>query len=183
MSKSLVKILDFSVLPAAVLVVTKLLGILLVTNIFNIAWSIRDYTGSIFAVTTVLNHDDVITVTAYSDLFMFVIIAIFFSGAVFRTIFLHSSHASEKVILSLAKRNLLNLLKDSYTVYTQASAWWIFMLLTNVIVWVNYLTGKSFLWIGISVTFTTILLTLILVVDVFREIEHIRKHPSKYQWS
>lgn len=169
-------------MPAAVIILAKLLGIFLVTQLFSISWAIRDYTGSIFAVTTVLNSDDVITVTAYSDLFMYLVIAIFFSLAVFRSIFLHNNHASQQVILSLAKRNLLNLVKDSYTVYSQASAWWIFMLLSNVLIWTNYLMDKSYLWIGIASTVTTFLLTLILILDVFREIEYIRKHPSKYDW-
>jgi len=183
MSKSLVKILDYSVFPAAVTILSKFIGILLVTQFFGIAWSFRDYTGSIFAVTTVLNVDDIAIVTGYSDLFMYIIAALFFSIAVFRAIFFHNTHTSEMVILSLSKLNLLNLIKDSYTVYGMTAGWWIFMVLSNFLIWVNIAMGKSFEWIGIVATLSSLVLSLVLFLDVYREISLIRKHPSKYEWN
>lgn len=182
MSKSLVKILDYSIFPASVLVLSKFFGILLVTHFFGIVWSLRDYSGSIFAVSTVLRSEDVTTVTAYSDLFMYIIAALFFSVAVFRAIFLHNTHTSEMVIMSLTKLNLLNLVKDSYTVYGMTAGWWIFMILGNLLIWVNIFLAKSYLWIGLLTTLSTVILSLVLLFDVHREISQIRKHPSKYQW-
>ncbi len=183
MSKSLVKILDYSIFPAAVTILSKFLGILLVTRFFGIAWSFRDYTGSIFAVTTVLKPEDVITVTAYSDLFMYIVAALFFSVAVFRAIFFHNTHTSEMVILSLSKFNLLNLIKDSYTVYGMTAGWWIFMILSNLLIWVNIFMGKGFDWIGIITTLSSFILSIVLFLDVYREISLIRKHPSRYEWN
>ncbi len=182
MSKTLVNLLDYSLLPAAVLILSKFLGILITIRIFNIAWSLRDYSTSVFAVSTVLRAEDVITVTAYSDLFMYIVVAFFFSIAVFRTIYLHNTHPSEMVILSLAKFNLLNLIKDSYTVYGMAGGWWIFMVLSNFLIWINIIAEKSYSWIGIVTTAATLFLSLVLFIDVYREISLVRKHPSKYQW-
>lgn len=181
MSKSLVKILDYSIFPASVLILAKFLGILLVSNYFSIAWSLRDYTGSIFAISTVLKSEDVIIVTAYSDLFMYIIAALFFSIAVFRTIYLHNTHVSEMTILSLSKLNLMNLIKDSYTVYGMTAGWWIFMVLSNVLIWVNVATDKSYSWIGVITTLASFVLSFVLFLDVYREISLIRKHPSKYE--
>lgn len=182
MSKSLVRILDYSIFPASVLILAKFLGVILVARYFNIAWSLRDYTGSVFAVSTVLKAEDVILVTSYSDLFMYVVAALFFSIAVFRTIFLHNTHANEMVILSLSKLNLLNLIKDSYTVYGMTAGWWIFMVLSNALIWINISLDKTYSWIGVLTTLSSFLLSFVLFLDVYREISLIRKHPSKYKW-
>jgi len=183
MSKSLVKILDYSIFPAAVTILSKFIGILLATQLFGIAWSIRDYGSSTFAVTTVLKTEDVITVTAYSDLLMYIVTALFFSIAVIRAIFFHNTHTSEMVILSLSKLNLLNLIKDSYTVYGMTAGWWIFMVLSNLLIWLNIFAGKSIEWIGIVTTLSSLVLSLVLFLDVYREISQIRRHPSKYEWN
>lgn len=183
MSNSLVKLLDNSIIPAAVMVLSKLLGIILVSNFFGIAWSLREYANSMFATSTVLNPDDVIIVTSYSDLFMYIVLATFFSLAVFRSIFFHNTHVTEMVVLSLSKFNMLNLIKDSATVYSKAGGWWIFMVFTNLLIWLNYFSDRTYLWVAIVTTLATVVLSTILLIDIYREISLIKKHPSKYNWN
>lgn len=182
MSNILVKLLDYSLLPAAVIVVAKFAGVLLTVNFFAIDWTLREYTSSAFAVSSVLNLEDLKIVTAYSDLFMYIIIALFFSATVFRSIYFHNTHASQMVILSLAKFNMLNLLKDSYTIYSMAAGWWLFMVVSNLLIWTSIIAERSFLWVGVLTTLSTIVLTVILVVDVYKEISVVRKHPAKFKW-
>ena len=183
MSKSLLKLLDKSLFPASVMVLSKFLGILFVIQLFGIPLSIRDYSTNIFASTTVLRPEDIQTVTSYSDLIMYTVMAIFFSVTIFRAFFLHNTHVNPKTVLSLANRNLLNLIKDSYEIYHVSAAWWLFTALANVVIVFDVVANRTYAWIGIAATLFTALLSAIILQDVYKEVTNIKKHPGSYKWN
>lgn len=182
MSKILIKILDYSILPASIMLLSKLLGLFLVSFIAQIPFSIKEYVGSTVPVTTVLSAADQQIITGYSDAFMFLVIALFFSVYVYRSIYLNASTVKEAVILSLAKRNLLNLIKDSFSLYSAATSWLMFLVLGNILIWLNIADSKGYLLIGIISTIFTIATSLVLIIDVQKEVDNIKKHPAKYEW-
>lgn len=182
MSKSLVKLVDNSLLPAAIMIIGKFAGIILVIKLFNLPWSIKEYTNNIFSFSTVINAEDVTTVTSYSDLVMYFLIALFFTITIIRAVYLHSSHIKPTLVTRLANKNLLNVIQNSYEIYHSAVIWLLFTWISNVLILVNVAAGKTFGWIGLAATLTSIMLTVILLQDVYREVENIKHNPGQYEW-
>ncbi len=180
MSKSLIKLLDNAILPAALLVVSKFLGILLVAQIFSIDLYIEQNTNNILSFQTILSSQDIITVTSYSDLLMFGLIALGFTLNLIIAIFLHNSHINPITLMKLSDRNLLNLVKSSYEIYHSASIWLLFLWISTIIILGNVLNHVVYPWIGNLVILVTLVLTTIFLQDVYKEIENIKKHPKDY---
>lgn len=184
MSKSFIKIVDASILPASLMILSKALGIYLLTKLLNIPIGLSQYSDNLFSIGgQSLSLDDVRFITSYSDLIMFTVLAIVFSINIFRAIYLHNSHIKPTLVTKLADNNLLNLIKDSYEIYHSATAWLGFTALTNAVILVNVVNGFTYAWIGLLTVTITALLTVLLLQDVHKEIENIKKHPGQYNWS
>lgn len=182
MSKSLISLVDNSLLPAATMIVGKFLGVVFLVEIFNITWSVKEYSSSIFAYTSTLHKEDLLFVTSYSDLVMYIFLAITFTWIVIRAVYFHNTHVKPELASKLVNKNMLDLVRNSYDIYHQAASWLFFTAITNAVILVNVFTGKTYIWIGIITTLYTILLTVLLLQDVYREIENIKKHPGQYTW-
>jgi len=182
MSKSLIKLLDNSIIPASVMIASKFVGILLSIKILNIPWSIKDYTNSILTVTTFLRKEDISTVTSYSDLAMYFALASLLTFNIVKAVYLHNTHLRPNLILQLARRNLLSLITGSYEIYHSCTVWITFTWIANILILINVLTERTYIWIGLICTISTLVLTWVLAQDVYREIDNIRKHPGEYSW-
>jgi hypothetical protein len=182
MSSSFVKILDNSLFPAAVMILGKLLGVVLATATLNIPFSIKEYADSIFSVRAVVRAEDLLSVTSYSDLIMFLTVALFLTFSVFRAVFLHSSHVKPTLVSRLANNNLLKLIRNSYEIYHYAVVWIIFTWVSNILIFINIYRGLTYSWIGITTLLFSILMTVVLLQDVYKEIENIKHKPGGYQW-
>lgn len=180
MSKSLLKLLDNSIFPACIMILGKLLGVIATLWLLNIPFTVRDYFSNIYSLRFIVQEENIKVITSYSDLTMYLILAIFFSLTIVKAIFLHSSHIKPSLMTKLANSNLLKLVQSSYEIYHSASIWLIFMWVSNVIVVGNVLAGNTYAWIGVLCTVVSILLTSILLQDVYREIENIKHKPSGY---
>lgn len=183
MSQTLIKFLDNIIFPAAMLVFSKLAGIIITSKILDISISVKDYTNTIFGVGTFVPKEGLVLMTSYSDLIMYILVAAFFSVSLVRAIFFHSTHVKPTLILKLADRNLLNLIKDSYEIYNTAAAWLLFLWISNVLVLVNVLNNTTYVWIGVVATVSSIVLSIAMFQDVNREIENIKQHPGQYKWN
>lgn len=180
MSKSLIKLLDNALLPAALMVVGKFTGILITMQIFGINFVIKETPNNVFAFQTLLSSQDALLVTSYSDLIMFSILAIGFSICIVRAVFFHNSHVSLSLLTRLAHRNLLNMIQNSYEIYHTASIWLFFLWISCIMVASNALSHLIYNWVGIAVFVAAILLSIVFFQDVYREVEYLRQHPAKY---
>lgn len=180
MSKSLIKLLDNSLLPASLMIVSKFVGIVVIIQLLNIEWSIRETPNNIFSFQTVLSTENVLQVTSYSDLLMYLILALGFSVNIFRAVFLHNSHISFEFVSKLASNNLMSLIKNSYEIYHSASIWLVFMWVATLIIIGNVFSGSVYQWVGLASILTSVLLTIVFLQDVYKEIEYVKKHPAEY---
>jgi len=182
MSRSLIKLVDNSLLPAALMVIGKFVGVIVVIQLFNISTSIREYSNSLFSYSTILKPEDVLTVTTYSDLIMYAVLAIGFSVNIFRAVYLHSSHIKPTLVSRLVNKNLFSLIQNSYEIYHSAAIWLVFVLVSNVLIIVNAINGSTYPWLAVVTVIASALLTTVLLQDVYREIENIKHHPGDYHW-
>ncbi len=170
MSKTLVKIVDASLFPAALMVAGKFIGLYLVLNIFNLEWGVENTPNSIVSARPVLLGEDLAFASSYSDLFVILLMLLGFSYYVIKAVFFHSSHIDPRLATRLAINGLFDLVKDSFEIYNKASIWLLFVWLTNVTIIVNTLMGKTYTWVLLFSVTISLLLTIILLRDVAYEI-------------
>lgn len=180
MNKSFVSIVDDILLPASLMVVAKFLGVLFTIAIFDLEWTLNEYANDLFSFGSSQSIEDIKLITSYSDLFMYFVLAVFFSLNIFRAVFLHTSHVNPKLVRKLIEKNMMDIMRGSFEIYTSASIWLAFSLLANLLIFVNVFQGNTYLWVGGVTLVSTVLLCLILFQDVYQEIKNIKKNPSKY---
>jgi len=183
MTTSLIKLIDGSLLPGAFLILGKFFGIALTIQIFNLPVILKDYIDQIFSPKGYyLEESGVLVLSSYSDLFMYIFVAIGLSFAIIRVSFFSTAKVQPFLVAKLSRFNLLGLIKSTYETYQNAAIWLFFTWVCNIIILINTINQTTFVWVGISVTLASITFTTIILQDVYKEIENIRKHPGKYKW-
>jgi hypothetical protein len=170
------KLIDVSLLPAAGMVIAKLVGVFLVISLLGIQWSIQDYTGSIFASQTAVSLDRLQEVSSYSDLFVLIMMSAGIAWVLYRAIYLNTQRIGPKLLAKLVEKNLMSLVAGSFDIFYSATVWTIFSWLTAFTIFLNVLNGKTYAWIALVALLLSITFTILLLRDVYSRIEDGRKH-------
>lgn len=182
MSKSFLKLVDYALVPAVVMVLSKVLGVYLVGMLFDIDVSMQRYEDSLFSYAPEVSIEDIKTISSYSDLIMFTAVAVIFSIILIRAIFLHSSHIKPTLMTTLASKNLFSLIYTSYDIYHAGAVSLIFSWAATILIFSNVLMAQTYAWVGILAFFSSVIMTVMLLHDVYREINNIKKNPGSYEW-
>lgn len=178
MSKTLLDYLDEILLPSSLMIVSKFVGVFVAILIFGVDWTLKEYSSELFAFGETTTLSDAMTITTYSDLFMFIVMALFFSFSVVRAVFFHTTHISQELLYKLTVNNLNGLVRSSFVIYKSASIWLTFTLISNLIILYNVAQGKSYTWILPITLFFSFSLVIILLTDVAREVKAQRKSQN-----
>lgn len=182
MSKSLIKLIDAALVPAAVLICGKVAGLAITNTLFNLTWDIQSDPNNFFSIKIVYNSlQDQMIATSYSNLIMFLVVTLGFMLVLFRALYLHSSHISPRTIARLATNNLLDLVQDSFEIYHSASVWLISTWIGLFAVLSNVLMGRAYIWTAVFTVTCALIATTILLRDVSREIHIAKKNIGKEQ--
>ncbi|MBU0975645.1 MAG: hypothetical protein ABIE03_03565 [Patescibacteria group bacterium] len=180
MSKSLTKLIDTALIPAAVMICGKVAGLWFANTVFKLDWGILNDPNNFFSVKVVYpTLDQQITATSYSNIVMFLFVFIGFLAILIRAVFFSSAKISPKTIAKLATSNLLNLVGDSFEIYFQASVWLIVLWLSLLALLVNVILARAFPWTGVLSLCCTFLATIILLRDVYKEITKAKNNLNK----
>lgn len=179
MTKSLLKILDASVFPAALMVASKFLGLYMAIEFFGLDWGINNNPNQLISTRPVLYPDELVVASTYSDLFLLVVMISGFSFHIIRAVYFHASHISPRILVRLSVRGLLGLVKGSYEIYHRATIWLIFLWISLVTVLLNYFTEKTDAWVLLFGAGVSLLLTVIFIRDVIYEINSAKKSFGK----
>lgn len=155
-------LVDIAILPAALLICAKALGIAILNTILGLDWSIQSVASSIFSVKlTYDSASDAQLVNSYTNLFMYIVVL---SGAMVvtsKSLLFHHKKASPYFVLKLAKHDLLHLLRTSIHIYKEVFVWGVFLITTTLYILVSLIISGgagydgNYGWIaGISVLFT-----------------------------
>ncbi|HEC66575.1 MAG TPA: hypothetical protein ENI23_14965 [bacterium] len=179
MSKSLIKLIDSSLLPAAIMILGKVVGIFLTARIFNLEWALQSSSNNFISIRPVFEAADIVTVTTFSDLIMFSFLLVGLSFSLFIALYFRSSNIDPKIVAKLATNNLLNLIKDSFDIYLGGSMWIVFSWIANITIFINVMLNKTQLWVIVLTLVSSIAFTVLLFRDVVKEIEVSRKKLSE----
>lgn len=146
MSKPLVKLVNSSILPAATLIVSKLLGFFVACSILHIDWNISkgSFTQSLFSVFIQVPSDAAQRVTvSYSNIIMLTALLIVLCVKIFQSEYLDDTKVSPKLLMKLAESNLLGLIRNSFDLYYENFLWVVFTWIGVFSILINTLMGYS----------------------------------------
>ncbi|MCX6784203.1 MAG: hypothetical protein NT141_04050 [candidate division WWE3 bacterium] len=164
LSKTLTKLVDEAILPAVILVAAKVLGVIIVNSVLNLRWSLKGISLVYYSGT------DYLAANSYSTLIMFGAILLFTLWVLLKSHLWHDSHVSPATSAKLVDRNLIHLIQSSFELYTQATVWLSYSLLTTLILGIMAVSSLIFTWIFYVALVLTVLTLVLLLLDVEREL-------------
>ena len=148
-------LLDLAILPAALLICVKAVGMAALNYYLNLSWELHTYSNSFFSLKpTYINVSDILLVNSYTNLFLFICVSVGCMVVTSKALLFHSRKASPFFVLKLARYDLLHLLRSSMHLYKETFVWALFLILTTTYISISFLLGETYSWIaGISVLF------------------------------
>ncbi|MEI7579068.1 MAG: hypothetical protein WCJ58_03435 [bacterium] len=175
MSRSLITVIDKSLIPAIIMVLSKFLGIILIGSLLQLPVHFLVLSPQLFNLSTITSSTGVVTLSTYSDMIMFTVIALGFLVVNIKAWYFHNSHLSIATIARLADLNLLHIIQSSFEIYHTGIVWFIFNWLSICVILFNVLSGKTEIWLLLVALFFSICLTIILFKDLINEVDLAKK--------
>ena len=174
MTKSLLYLIKLSVIPILVLIVGKLIGIAVAGSFLgvNINWAVS---SPMDLLTPAVAAAEISRVTTFADIVMYGLLAIGMSIILIQSSYFHDSHVDVNAVSKLADYNLLGLIKSTYELYHWGFIWTLYLLIGTIVIMVDYFAGRADLWALIITSLFSIFSIMILVKDVYNEIETAKK--------
>lgn len=182
MSKSILKLVDYSLFPSFLLIFTKLISVFLLLRAEGINITVGEFLNDSFQISPELPAETIMNINSISDLVMFLAIATYFSIILVRATFFHDSHLKPTLMTKLIDKNLFNLVRTSYEIYHEAFVGLIFLWISNFVIFINLILIQSESWVLAVSLFFSVLLTVGLFWDIYKEIETIKSKPGNYKW-
>ncbi|OIN94480.1 hypothetical protein CO015_03015 [candidate division WWE3 bacterium CG_4_8_14_3_um_filter_42_11] len=169
LSKILLKLIDEAVLPAVILVSTKIIGLGLINFFFHFTFEIKFFPQMILPALVYTDSQEALLANSYSNLLMYGAIFVGFLWVIVKSIHLHETHISPKATQKLARWNLLKLLTNSYNLYHQAVVWFLFLWIAVGILIFYSFSDLTYWWVSVASLAFNFVLTYLIIDDVERE--------------
>jgi hypothetical protein len=171
LSTTLVRLIDESIIPALLLIFTKIGGVLLTARIFDLPFEISPR-GRVVPLPSIvfLDRADYLKANAYSNLVMFAVVSLGFLAVLIRAHHLHSTHIHPHFAARLERLGLSGLIGETADIYHQALVWLLFSWFVVVLMGLNSLSGFAYLPLTVAAFLIALNLTWFLIFDVEREI-------------
>jgi hypothetical protein len=168
-AKTLIKLIDFAIFPAFLIIAAKIISAVFLTNYFGV-----DFTIDRMRI-VLENSVEFIAINSYSSLIMFFTII---AGLIWVTVkahVFHDTHISPAFSAKLFSMNMEDLIHTTDTIYAQAFIWlsyaWIATILFGIHSYYNLMYPWIF-WFALSIT---VFATGALALDIEREINTDKK--------
>ena len=170
--KSLIKLIDEAIIPAVVLILAKMIGILASSYLFNLNFEIKSGSFLFFLPSiNFLDIKDYILAENYSNFTMVLAAVLGTLIVLIRLHFLHESHVHPKLQLKLASISLEKIISPSYHLYHKVTIWLIFLWLTVAFLVLSTIYKITYLPITLTAIFVALNLTWITILDIEKEID------------
>ncbi len=158
MSKLLSKILNSAILPASMMIVSKLFGVLLAANFGKMQLFINDDVDHFFPVQiVVLDSFQASYINSFSNLFLLLIMTSSFLYLFSRYFIYKNVNENPRTIAKIAKFNLLTWITSKNVHFIKVFVWGVFLISTGSIIVTSTLQAKTYSWVGISAFMIAIL--------------------------
>lgn len=163
-AKTLIKLIDFAIFPAFLIIAAKIISAVFLVNYFGITFSVN-------GMRIVLeNTVEFIAVNSYSSLVMFFTII---AGLIWVTVkahMFHDTHVSPAFSAKLFSMNMEDLIHTTETIYAQAFIWLSYAWISTIIFAIHSYYNLSYAWIFWLALAVTVFATGALALDIEREL-------------
>jgi len=163
-AKTLIKLIDYAVFPAVLIVSAKIIGVFFLVRYFDVSYQI-DGIRLVFD-----NADSFVAVNSYSSLLMF---AAVIGGLLWVTVkahVFHETHITPSFSAHLFNMNLEDLIHTTETVYSQAFIWLSYAWITTIVFGIHSYYHLAYLWVFFIALAITVISTAALALDIEKEI-------------
>jgi len=171
-SKTLLKLIDEAIVPAVILVATKIVSIILVSSYLKLNW---EFTKSGI---TFYNKEDFVTANSISSIFMYGVIFSILIWIIFQSQVLCESRVKPKTVNFLVSQGLYNLVISTVDIYSRGLIWFSYAVLTSTILFFQYQSGLVNLFVVSISGVLTILAGAFLFFDLEKELGYFFSNRS-----
>jgi hypothetical protein len=163
-SRILLKLVDQAILPAVLLLATRIVSVLLISQKLEMFFDIN-HTGIVFG-----KLADYLVVNSYSMLFMTGALVLGLTYIILKSYLFHDSHISPSLSAKVFSLNIPSFIQTSFDLYSQGTIWISYLFLMLIITGIMSLFGMVYPWVfHLSFVFTVVI-TVLLVLDVEHEL-------------
>jgi len=169
MSKLLKEVLKTSILPTALLITGKFLGLYLAVLFYNEALAITHEHKGLYSVQVLLqNSQHVRAVNSLADLILLIIVVGTYLFIAIRYLIYIRASGSPRTIIRLARFNLLDWIVDKNNALVKFTVWSVYTIMVGSVLLVNSLTGVTSNLLGLLGILTSVfvILTLLKVFEL-----------------
>jgi hypothetical protein len=163
-SKTLIKLIDYSIFPAVLLVGAKIISVVFLLKYFELDYTINSYQ------IILTNTSDFIAINTYSSLFVFIAVL---AGLIWVTIkahLFHDTHINPVLSSRLFNMRMEEIIHDNEVIFSQSFIWLAFSWLSTIMFGVHYLFSLSEGWLFYLALGVSVVCTALLAMDIEREI-------------
>lgn len=164
-SKILIKLIDHSIIPAILLLATRVASIILIGKYFGINVLLTT-TGFKYA-----TRGDYLMVNSYSTLAMIVVLALGLFYVLVKSLVFHDTHVTPRLTARLFSLRLSSFIQTSFDVYSQGAVWLSYLYLLMFVCGVMALFGLIFPWVFFVSVGLALVATVLLVLDIEGELQ------------
>lgn len=173
-SKTLVKLIDQAIVPAIILLCTRLIAVIVISYILGVKFSFDDR-GFIFP-----SIESYIQVNSYSTFAMVLVIAAGLFYMLLKALFFHDTHITPNLTAKLFNYHLSSFIQSSFELYSQGVVWLGYSYLLTAMAGVFSYYKLLFPWVFYVSMILSIFSTVILIFDVEEEIKvSMKDHPEE----
>jgi hypothetical protein len=163
-SKILVKLIDQAIIPALVLLVTRILSVVVVARYFNVSVTFGA-SGFVFS-----HPNDYILVNSYSTLSMIVVLTVGLFYILIKSLAFHDTHIHPKLTASLFSLRLSSVIQSSFDIYSQAIVWLSYTFLLTLVSGILSVFGFLYNWVFYVSLVLSVIAAALFIFDVENEI-------------
>lgn len=164
-AKTLVKLIDYAIFPAALVALSKVGSAILFANYFGFSYK-TDGARVVFE-----SLEAFVAVNSYSSLVMFFSVLSGLGWVIVKAHVFHETHISPSFSTKLFSMNLQDLIHTTEIIYSQAFIWLSFAWLITIIFGVYSYFGLSYFWVFLLSLAFSVLATALLIIDIERELK------------
>lgn len=164
-SKILIKLIDQAIVPALLLLVTRVTSVLVLAKYFNYNVNIGD-SGFVFD-----SPAEYLVVNSYSVLLMLIVLTVGLLYILAKSFIFHDSHIEPGLTAHLFSLRLSSFIQTSFDLYSQGVVWLSYSYLLMFVAAVLSYFGLLFTWVFVVSFILTVVSTVLLVFDVENEVK------------
>ena len=180
MSKILSKVLKNLVLPASLLVVSRVLGLYLATKIYGLQAILDTHAEGWFSIRVLfLDHDSIILANSFSNIVILIVFTLI--GGYFALKYWLSVNLKydPRTLVKLNNLNLLSWASERNNTFVRVFIWLIFMWIITILIINDMLQLQTYDWIGIIAFVISVILTWTILRCFEKELDCLNNNNSK----